>query len=81
MAEYKMYIDGQWCDAQSGEIYDAINPALGEAFGRIPKGGRQDAQRAIDAANAAFATWHKISLWERSAMCTKIADVIDRRQD
>jgi len=77
----EMYIDGQWCAAQSGETYDAINPALGEPFGKIPKGGREDAQRAIAAANEASETWRKVPLWERSAMCVKIAEVLDRRQN
>ena len=53
MNNCQMYINGEWCDAASGETYDAINPALGEPFGTIPKGGREDAQRAIAAANEA----------------------------
>jgi acyl-CoA reductase-like NAD-dependent aldehyde dehydrogenase len=81
MNNLQMYIDGKWCDAASGETYDAINPALGTSFGKIPKGGREDARRAIAAANRAFETWRKVPLWERSAMCLKIADIIDRRQE
>jgi len=81
MNDLKMYIDGQWCDAASGETYDAVNPALAKPFGRIPKGGREDARRAIGAANRAYETWRKVPLWERAAMCHKIADIIARRQD
>ena len=81
MNDLKMYIDGQWCDAASGETYDAVNPALAKPFGRIPKGGRDDARRAIGAANRAYETWRKVPLWERAAMCHKIADIIARRQD
>ena len=81
MSDYQMYIDGQWCSAQSGETYDAINPALGESFDKIPKGGREDARRAIAAANEAFETWRKVPLWERSEMCVKIAQIIDEHID
>jgi acyl-CoA reductase-like NAD-dependent aldehyde dehydrogenase len=77
----KMYIDGRWCDAASGDTFDAINPALGSAFGVIPKGGRDDAQRAVAAANKAFLTWRNVSLWERSAMCMRVADILDNRKD
>ena len=81
MSDYQMYIDGQWCSAQSGETYDAINPALGESFDKIPKGGREDARRAIAAANEAFETWRKVPLWDRSEMCVKIAQIIDEHID
>jgi len=81
MSEFQMYIDGRWCGAESGETYDAMNPALGEPFGKVSQGGRKDARRAVAAANTAFNAWRKVPLWERSAMCLKIADLIDRRRD
>ncbi len=81
MNEYSMYIDGEWCQAVSGQTFDAINPALGQPFGKVPLGGRDDARRAIAAANAARKSWRQVSLWDRSAMCLKIADVLDRRRE
>jgi succinate-semialdehyde dehydrogenase/glutarate-semialdehyde dehydrogenase len=75
---YQMYIDGKWCDSESGKTFDAIDPGKGAPFGTIPQGTRADAQRAVAAANKAFETWRKVSLWERSAMCIKIADAIDK---
>ncbi len=80
MTHCRMYIDGRWCDAASGETYDAINPALAEPFGTVAKGGREDARRAIAAANKARETWSRVSLWERSAMCVRVAEVIDARK-
>lgn len=76
-----MYIDGEWTGSASGETFDAINPALGESFGQIPKGGRDDARRAVEAANRALAEWKKVPLWERSALCHKVADIIDARKE
>ena len=81
MTEQKMYIEGRWCDAKSGDTYDAINPALGEPFARVPKGGREDAQAAIAAANKAFPSWRQTSLWDRVAFCQKIADLLDGHLD
>jgi Aldehyde dehydrogenase family len=57
-----MYVDGAWCAAESGETFDAVNPATGEVFAAIPKGSRTDAQRAIAAARAGQAVWAKLSL-------------------
>jgi len=39
--EYKMFIDGQWVDSESGETMDVINPANQEIVARVPLGGRQ----------------------------------------
>ena len=49
-----MFVDGEWCDAASGATVDATSPATGESLGPVAEGDRQDAQRAIAAANAAF---------------------------
>lgn len=81
MEALRMYINGEWCSAESGETFNGINPAVGEPFGRIAKGSRADAQRAIAAANEAQKTWRNVSLWERSALCVRVAEIIDRRQD
>src|SRR5690242_17481816 len=81
MKTLQMYIDGQWCDAASGATYEAINPALAEPFGIVVKGSRQDAQRAIAAANDAQRTWRDVPLWDRCAICIKVAEVLDRRKD
>ncbi|MFM1551566.1 MAG: aldehyde dehydrogenase family protein, partial [Lentisphaeria bacterium] len=81
MNNYQMYINGEWCDAVSGETYDAIDPALGEPFGKIAKGGREDAQRAIAAANEAAKAWRKVPLWDRCAAATAVAEVIGQRTE
>jgi len=81
MKTYRMYIDGAWCDSESGKTYEAINPALGEPFGAVAEGTRADAQRAVAAANEALTGWRDVPLWERSAICVKIAEIIDRHKE
>ena len=39
------YIDGQWCDADSGDTIAVQNPATGEEIARVPKMGRAEADR------------------------------------
>ena len=77
----QMFVDGAWAGALSGETRTATSPATGEAIGEIPEGGREDAQRAIAAANAAAPAWARLTAFERAAAMTRIADVIDRRRD
>lgn len=76
MHEYLNFIDGQWGKALSGQTFDAINPAKGEPFAKVARSSREDAQKAIAAANAAQIAWRKVSLWERAALCQKMADLV-----
>ena len=50
---WKMYINGEWVEAASGEYYDDFDPYTGELFARVAAGGAEDAKRAVDAAAAA----------------------------
>jgi acyl-CoA reductase-like NAD-dependent aldehyde dehydrogenase len=76
-----MFIDGEWCDAQSGATVDATSPATGESLGPVAEGDREDARRAIAAANAAFPAWAARTGFERAALLHRVADVCERRAD
>src|ERR671915_1105264 len=77
----RMFIDGEWCDAASGATVEATSPATGETLGAIAWGDREDARRAIAAANAAFPSWGARTGFERGALLHRVADVIERRSD
>jgi acyl-CoA reductase-like NAD-dependent aldehyde dehydrogenase len=79
MKTYRMYWDGEWREALDGATREAINPATGEAFARVAWGGREDARRAIAAANRAQPGWAATPLWERCERVEKIAGVIRNR--
>ena len=83
MRNLKLYIDGAFVDAESGQTYQSINPANGEAIAVAPWAGVRDAQRAIDAARRAFdeGPWPRMSASERKAMLDKVADKLKERQD
>jgi succinate-semialdehyde dehydrogenase/glutarate-semialdehyde dehydrogenase len=76
-----MYIDGQWGNAESGQTHDAINPAQDQPFAKLAWGSRPDAKRAVAAATVALKTWRKVPLWERAALCRRMADIIEKRRD
>jgi len=61
-----MYINGEWVDARSGDVFDVVNPANGEMIGSAPAGGAGDAVAAIDAADAAFGDWATTTSFERA---------------
>lgn len=81
MKTYDMYIDGRWVQSESGKTYRAINPAQGEPFALVPEGTREDARKAIAAANEAQRAWRNVPLWERSALCVKVAELLDKKKE
>ncbi len=74
-------IDGEWVQADSGATIDVINPATGLKIGTVPKAGRAETRRAIEAAERAFATFRKTSALERSKLLRKLHDAIMDNQD
>lgn len=60
------YINGQWCDAISGEIDTVLNPATQEAIGVIPRMGTQETKNAIEAAEKALPEWRALTAQERA---------------
>jgi succinate-semialdehyde dehydrogenase/glutarate-semialdehyde dehydrogenase len=74
-------INGEWVQADSGQTIDVINPATGLKIGTVPKAGRAETRRAIEAADAAFKDWKKTSALERSKLLRKLHDAIMDNQD
>jgi acyl-CoA reductase-like NAD-dependent aldehyde dehydrogenase len=72
----RMYIDGEWCDAASGEIFEVRSPATGEPLATLPKAGREDVRRAVDAAEVAQLRLVKLSIKERAGIAVRITEAI-----
>jgi acyl-CoA reductase-like NAD-dependent aldehyde dehydrogenase len=78
---YQMYIGGEWVDAKNKESFEDYNPYNGEVFATVPKGKREDATRAIEAAAAAFPEWAASPPSLRRKLFLKAADIFEKRQD
>ncbi|HSY58201.1 MAG TPA: aldehyde dehydrogenase family protein [Terriglobales bacterium] len=79
----KMLINGKWVDAASGKTFPTYNPATGEVLSNVAEGDREDIDRAVKAARAAFDTgkWSKISPSERGRMMWRLADLIEKNAE
>jgi succinate-semialdehyde dehydrogenase/glutarate-semialdehyde dehydrogenase len=76
-----MYVGGAWTESESGARTEATSPATGETLGSVPEGTRDDARRAIAAANAARRDWASRSAFERAAAMERIAEIVEERRD
>src|ERR1700674_4895806 len=76
----KILINGKWVEAASGKTFPTFNPATGEVLSRVAEGDKEDIDRAVKAARAAFETgpWSKITPSERGRMIWKIGDLIEK---
>jgi len=77
--DYGMVIGGIW--TESDARLEATSPASGESLGSVPEGTREDAQRAIAAANGAWRDWSRRSAFERAAAMERVAELILERRD
>ena len=75
------YVNGNWCDADSGETCAVTNPATGNVIGTVPKMGAAETRRAIAAADAAWPAWRAKTGKERSAVIRKWNDLMIANAD
>ena len=75
----QMFINGKWVDAASGRTFPTYNPATGEVLANVAEGDKEDINRAVAAARAAFDTgpWSKITPSQRGKLIWKLADLIE----
>jgi len=76
--EHKLWINGQWRAAASGETFPIIDPATEAQISTIQLAGPADVDAAVAAADAAFrGEWSKLTSYQRTRMMLKLADLID----
>jgi len=78
---FKNFIGGEWVDAASGETFESLSPADGEALGSFPRSGAEDVDRAVEAAKAAFAEWRLVPAPERGLVLLRFARLLEEAKD
>ncbi len=76
-ARYGNFIGGRFVEPRSGQYFENPSPITGEVICEIARSNSDDVEAALDAAHAAFPSWGKTSLGERSNILNKIANVIE----
>lgn len=79
----KLLIDGKRVDAANGETFEVLDPSNNTVLTRVPKGDKEDIDRAVKAARNAFENgpWRKITVSERGKLIWKLADLIEQRTE
>ncbi len=75
------YVDGQWIAPAEQRTLDVINPATEAVAGLISLGGRADVDRAVAAAQRAFARYSRTTREQRMALLQAVIDAYKRCMD
>ncbi|QSX38975.1 NADP-dependent succinate-semialdehyde dehydrogenase [Shewanella sedimentimangrovi] len=75
------YIDGQWCDAASGQTVAIADPASGEVLGPVPVMGQSETRNATEAARKALGPWRALTAKERAVMLRRWFELINQHSD
>ena len=72
---FKMYIDGQWVDSESGKIIETLNPENNEVWATVPEASAKDVDRAVKAAQNAFeVSWANLHPRDRAKYLRSLAN-------
>jgi acyl-CoA reductase-like NAD-dependent aldehyde dehydrogenase len=74
--DWKMLVGGELVAACSLKTYDTYNPADGEFLAAVPFAQKDDVDRAVEAAQAAFESWRRTSTGERVQYVQRLAAVL-----
>lgn len=76
MKQYQQYIGGEFRDSLSKDKIEVLNPFTEQVVAVAPKGGKEDAELALEAAQAAQPAWAAMTAPERAGYLKKMANVI-----
>ncbi|MDN0073716.1 NAD-dependent succinate-semialdehyde dehydrogenase [Crenobacter sp. SG2303] len=77
----RAYVDGAWCDADSGATVAVLDPASGETIATVPLMGEAEAEQAIEAAHAALPAWKTKPAKERAKILRRWFDLMEQHED
>ncbi len=78
-----LLIDGKQVPSQSGQTFEALNPATGETLARVARAGAGDVDAAVAAARRAFESraWRQMNANDRTNLLLRLADLIEKEAD
>ncbi len=82
LAPGRLFIGGEWQDAESGQTFEVIDPARAEVVTEVAEADAADMDRAVRAAREAFeGDWRKTTPRQRGRLMWKLAERLEERKD
>jgi betaine-aldehyde dehydrogenase len=76
--DYRMYVGGEWVDAENGATTRIVDPSTGDVVAVVPKASVADVERAVRAAREAFdaGPWPRMKAADRAEVLRRAAGII-----
>lgn len=74
---HQLFIGGRFVDAADGQTLATLNPHDNSTIADVAMAGREDVDRAVAAAEAAFPAWARLAAADRGRILLKLADLIE----
>lgn len=75
------WIGGELLDSADGRTFPVCDPVSNAPYAAAAAGNRDDVDRAVTAAAAAFPAWSKLGNRERARILNRIADGVEAREE
>jgi aldehyde dehydrogenase (NAD+)/betaine-aldehyde dehydrogenase len=73
--KFKMYIDGQWVESESGKTIETLNPENNEVWATVPEANEKDVDKAVKSAQKAFEeSWANLHPRDRAKYLRALAN-------
>jgi aldehyde dehydrogenase (NAD+) len=80
--QFKNFIGGEWVEPSNGQYFENRNPAKqSDLIGLWPRSTREDVDRAVAAAKAAFPEWSRMPAPARGDILRRVGDLLTERKD
>lgn len=77
----RLFINGKWVDGEGGTPIDVLNPVSNERIGGVAVASQAQLAEAAEAAWNGFLVWRDMSVFARSNILRKAADLLRARAD
>jgi malonate-semialdehyde dehydrogenase (acetylating)/methylmalonate-semialdehyde dehydrogenase len=81
MKKLKNYINGEWLDSPGTSCIEVENPSTGETIALSPLTGREEADRAIETAHAAYLSWKNVPVARRVTPLFKLLALLRENEE
>ena len=76
--ELKNYINGEWVESKSDQIWDVVNPATQKLLAKVPMSTKDEVLTAIQAAKEAFPEWRRTPPLSRVRCLFRLKELLEK---
>ena len=81
-SEFRNFIAGEWVPPLTGSYFENRNPArTDDLVGHFPRSGKEDVERAVEAARVGFQAWSHLPAPERGKVLQRAGDLLTQRKE